>query len=100
MDPPLHKEIDMTNDKRQTLIEKVIKQETGWVIAGYENGVADGEFTEMPTCEQLEKEIYKYTINSKGLQIGAGFLPVKKDIRFFTTEAIMEIIKREVSKQL
>jgi hypothetical protein len=90
----------MTNSTRKLLITKLVKQETGWAIAGYENGISDGEFNEMPSNEQLANEIYNQVINSRGLEMSGGFMPIKKDIRFFTTEAIMEIINKEILNQL
>jgi len=84
---------------REMLVARVIKEETNYVIGGYENSIQDGMMTEMPNKESLLAEIYAAVIASKGVQVGGGIMPVKKDIRFLGTARVKELIMERIEKK-
>jgi hypothetical protein len=87
----------MTNF-RESLVKKVIRQEANWVIGGYENGIADGKLSEMPSKEALTKEVYTAVMNSDVVEVGGGLIPVRKDIRFLGKERLQFLVAEIIEK--
>lgn len=81
---------------REQTVKKLIKQKINWVVGGYENAVSDKHIEEMPSREQIADEVYQEVIDSKYLEIGAGLMPIQKDIRFLGKQRIKQLIKENL----
>ncbi len=77
---------------RERNVNLLIRERANWVIGGYENSVSDGIIEEMPPVEKMEKEIYNEVMSTNHIQIKAGLLEIKKDIRFLGKEKIVRTI--------
>ncbi len=82
---------------REKKVRIVVNRAYDHVTGGYENAISDGHITEMPPNDQLKVEIYEEVMHTRYIEFTGGLMPVKKDIRFFTKAAIMNLIEEKLN---
>jgi len=94
----------MTKDMREKKVRRIITEEAGFIIGGWENSVLDGhiEDSEFPTRGELIEEIYGEVMSDrqKLIEMNGMMMEVSRDIRFLGSERIRELITKKVNAMM
>ena len=88
----------MNEAMREKMVKRLALQKARWVVGGYENEIADGERTGMPTQAEMAEEVYREMVKDPTLEGPTGSILLKKDIRFMGAPALREIATQAVEK--
>lgn len=85
--------------ERQKLVERLIYQKYNYTVGGFENSFADGNLEEMPSREEMIKEVYNEVMCATYVEMKMGLYPITQDIRFLGKETIMDLIVTRFNKE-